>query len=128
MVTKYKNGGGYHEANSNRRPRGDVYKIYGRESLCPEPGCAFYIMWTAMNKNSPHPNAAKLWMEFTADDERQRFVTEVAGRYITSKNVRLTVPRPDLKFYKIDWQWIKVNKDDMSKRFIEEIQRGKLES
>ena len=67
-------------------------------------------------------------MEFTADDERLKFVTENAGRYITSKNVKLGYPRPELKFYKIDWQWIKVNKDDMCKRFIEELQKGRAES
>jgi iron(III) transport system substrate-binding protein len=93
--------------------------------LYPEEGTSYSVMWLCINKDAPHPNAAKLWMEFTASDVRQEFVTKNAGRYITSKNVALGIPRPPLKFHKLDWQWLKVHKDDMAKRFIEEIQKGK---
>ncbi len=96
--------------------------------IYPEEGVAFYTMWTCLNKDAPHPNAAKLWAEFVASDERQAFIAKHAGRYITNKNVELGFPRPPLKFHKLDWKWIVANKDDMCKRFIEEIRKGQQES
>lgn len=97
----------------------------GLKLLYPEEGTSYSVMWLCINKDAPHPNAAKLWMEFTASDEREEFVTKNAGRYITSKNVKLGIPRPPLKFHKLDWQWLKVHKDEMCKRFIEEIKKGR---
>ena len=94
----------------------------------PAEGTGFTIMWTLINRDAPHPNAGKLWAEFTTSDERQRFVAQKVGRYITSKNVELGMPRPFLKFHKIDWHWIKGHKDDLCKRFIEELQKGRAES
>ncbi len=96
--------------------------------LYPGPETGFFIMWIACNKNAPHSNAAKLYMEFSASDERQKFVGDNAARYIGSKNVKLGYPRPPLKLHKSDWQWVKVHKDEMAKRFIEEIQKGREES
>jgi iron(III) transport system substrate-binding protein len=96
--------------------------------IYPEEGTPYYVMWTGINSQAPHPNSAKLWMEFNADDETLKFFTENAGRYITSKNVKLGYPRPELKFYKIDWKWIKVHKDEMCKRFLKELQKGRAES
>jgi iron(III) transport system substrate-binding protein len=96
--------------------------------IYPEEGTAFAPMWQAINVNTRHPNAAKLWVEFNATDERQKFVAEKAARVITSKNVTAGFPRPPLKYHKIDWGWMKVHQDDMSKRFREEIQKGRTES
>jgi ABC-type Fe3+ transport system substrate-binding protein len=85
-------------------------------------------MWRGINKDAPHPNAAKLWIEFSATDEHQRHLSEKVARYTTSKNVKLGFPRPDLKFHKIDWKWLKVNKDDMCKRYIKEVNMGREET
>jgi iron(III) transport system substrate-binding protein len=95
--------------------------------LYPGPKTGFYIHWTAINKDSSHPNAAKLWLEFTASDKRQKYVADNAGRYIISKNVTSAIPRPDLKLHPVDWEWIKVHKNEMDKKFIEEIQIGREE-
>ncbi len=84
-------------------------------------------MWRAINKNAPHPNAAELWIEFSATDEDHEHLSEEAARYIVNKNLKLAFPRPDLKFQKIDWQWLKVHKDDMCKRVLDEINKGRAE-
>jgi iron(III) transport system substrate-binding protein len=96
--------------------------------LYPGPETGFYIMWTGINKAAKHPNAAKLWMEFNVSDERNDFVAKNAGRYIGSKNVKLGYPRPDFKLHKVDWKWIKDNKTEMVKRFMEEVKKGMAES
>ena len=86
---------------------------------------AYYPMWLSINKDAPHPNAAKLWMEFTVSDEREKFVMVNSGRYITSKNVEFTTPRPPLNFHQLDWEAIMKNKNAMSKKFLAEIAKGK---
>jgi len=96
--------------------------------LYPENLVAFYTMWTLINKDAPHPNAAKLWAEFAASEIRQKYITENAGRFITAKNVKFGIPRPALKFHKLDWEWITEHKDDMCKKFIEELQKGIAEA
>jgi iron(III) transport system substrate-binding protein len=95
------------------------------EVIYPGPETGFYILWTGMNKKAHHPNAAKLYMEFTASDERNELVTQKAGRYIGSKNVKLGIPRPPLKLHKVDWDWIKDHKDELCKRFLAEIGKSK---
>lgn len=95
--------------------------------IYPEEGAGFFVQWRAINKNAPHPNAAKLWNEFSVSDEGQKHLSDEAARYPTNKNVRLAFPRPELKFYKVDWQWLKVNKDDMCKKFIDEVNKGRAE-
>jgi iron(III) transport system substrate-binding protein len=94
------------------------------EILYPEEPVAYYTQWTLIAKAAPHPNAAKLWAEFICTDKRQQYVSKHCARYMTSKNIVLDYPRPPLKFHKLDWKWIVKNKDDMCKRFIEEIQKG----
>ena len=95
--------------------------------IYPSEGSGFFVTFKGINKNAPHPNAAKLWIEFSASDQDQKYLSEETGRYVTSKHVKLAYPRPELKFYKVDWQWLKVNKDDMCKRFIEEVNKGREE-
>ena len=54
-------------------------------------------------------------------------LSEAATRHATNKNIKLVYPRPELKFYKVDWQWFKVNKDDLCKRFVDEVDKGRAE-
>jgi len=94
--------------------------------LYPEK-TAYYEMWLSINKDAPHPNAAKLWMEFTVSDERERFVVAHSGRYVTSKNVKDTGAgaRPPLTFHQLNWEEIMKHKNDISKKFLDEINKGK---
>jgi iron(III) transport system substrate-binding protein len=95
--------------------------------IYPEEGVAYYVVWAAINKDARHPNAAKLWMEYNASNERQKFVSEKAARYITNKNVKLAYPRPPLKFHKIDWEWMRAHKNELCDRFTREIEKGRSE-
>jgi iron(III) transport system substrate-binding protein len=98
----------------------DLHVIY------PKEGVGYGIVWSAINKKAPHPNAAKLWQESLVTDEMQKLITDKMGRYTTSKRVKLAHPRPEgLKLYKLDEQWLKTHKDDMAKRFTQEIQKGR---
>jgi len=109
----------YSIAERIKKGRTDLKIIY------PKEGTAYYPMWLCINKDAPHPNAAKLWMEFEISNEREKFVMEDSGRYITSKNVEFTIPRPPLKFHKIDWKWVMEHQDEISKRMLDEIRKGK---
>ena len=95
--------------------------------IYPEEGAGFFVMWRAINKDAPHPNAAKLWMEFSATDGLQKLLAESAARYITSNRVKQAFERPEIKFRQIDWEWLKVHKDDMCKKFTEEVNKGRKE-
>jgi len=95
--------------------------------IYPEEGAGYFVQWRAINKDAPHPNAAKLWMEFSASDELQHLIAESAARYITSNRVKQVFERPEIKFRQIDWEWLKVHKDDMCKKFTEEVNKGRKE-
>jgi iron(III) transport system substrate-binding protein len=82
-----------------------------------------YIFWVAINKDVKHPNAAKLWMEFIASDERNELVADIAGAYICSKNVSPVLRPKHLNLHTLDWQWIKEHKDEMCKKFEEVMRR-----
>jgi len=94
--------------------------------LYPGPETGILIHWTAINKEAAHPNAAKLWMEFTASDERQQYAADHVARFIVSKTVQSKVfHRPKMKLHELDWKWIKEHKDEMCKKFTDEIQAGR---
>jgi len=95
--------------------------------IYPKEGAAYFVMWRGISKDAPHPNAAKLWFHFSVSDENQKHISETAARYITSKNVKMAFPRPEMKFHKVDWKWLKDNKVDMLKRFTEEVNKGRQE-
>jgi iron(III) transport system substrate-binding protein len=84
---------------------------------------SFFIFWIAINKDSKHPNAAKLWMEFNATDERNELVADIGGLYVCSKNVTPKLRPKQLNLHQIDWQWIKEHKDEMVKKFEEVMRR-----
>ena len=85
-------------------------------------------MWAGINKDAPRPNAAKLFFEYYVSDECEKLLSESAGRYITSKNVKMRFERPPMKFHKVDWKWLSVNKTKMLKEFDEAISKGRAES
>ena len=95
--------------------------------IYPKEGAAYFVMWRGISKDAPHPNAAKLWFHFGASDTYQRHISETAARYITSKNVKMAFPRPEMKLHETDWKWLKDNKVEMLKRFTDEVNKGRAE-
>ena len=73
--------------------------------------------------------SCSIWLMslFEGDREYLEKLSEAATRHATNKNIKLACPRPKLKFYKVDWQWFKVNKDDLCKRFVDEVNKGRAE-
>ncbi len=95
--------------------------------IYPDEGAAFFVMWAGINKAAPRMNAAKLFFEYYVSDECEKLLSDSAGRYITSKNVKMRFERPEMKFRKVDWQWLTKNKTKMLKQFDEAISKGRAE-
>ncbi len=101
----------------------DLHVIY------PEEGSGFYTQLDGINIVAPHPNAAKLWMEFICTDDYQLMYAEQAKALMPSQTITPTLKRPPgIKFYSIDWDWIKENRNEMVERFIKEIKAGMRET
>jgi iron(III) transport system substrate-binding protein len=96
--------------------------------IYPDEGAAFFVMWAGINKDAPRPNAAKLFFEYYVSDKCEKLLSDSAGRYITSKNVKMRFERPPMKFHKVDWKWLSANKTKMLKEFDEAISKGRAES
>ena len=96
--------------------------------IYPSEGAAFFVMWAGINKNAPNPNAAKLFSEYYVSDECEKLLSDSAGRYITSKHVKMRFERPEMKFHKIDWRWLSKNKNKLLKEFDEAVNKGRAEA
>jgi ABC-type Fe3+ transport system substrate-binding protein len=96
--------------------------------IYPKEGSAYYANYDAINKKAPHLNAAKLWMEFICSDEFQRMYAEDAHAIMPSQTIKVKAERPEIKFYTVDWKWIKENRDSLTARFMEEVKAGMRET
>lgn len=70
--------------------------------------------------NPPHPNAAKLWIEFESSQEGQILHTKLAGFVGTRKDVKPYIPRPPGAFKNVlspDPIWFMKNKKELMKNF-----------
>jgi len=73
----------------------------------PQDGAIFITGPAGIFKNSPHPNAAKLFMDFLCDEEAQRLIAERAY-YPALKGIYLSAqPRlEDMKLLMPDYKWV----------------------
>lgn len=91
-------------------------------NIYPTEGLVFRTGRTGICAGAPHPNAAKVWIDYEGSAEGQRLLNRVRGYVPTRTDVGLTRPRPaeaikaeNLMY--IDAAWFLKNKKKMIKKF-----------
>lgn len=97
---------------------GDPIKLaYPVEGVVPVPGV------TAILKDAPHPNAARLFAEWLLSDEGQASYVE-GGQYGARSDVKPPAglePLSSLKLLPVDWEKIETNAADIKARYIKAV-------
>jgi len=88
--------------------------------IYPSEGTAITLDGTAIIKNAPHPNAAKLFTDFTVSKEIQQVMVEQFGRRSVRKDVGSPAGLPTLdkiKAIKYDLEYAANNRSALLKQF-----------
>jgi iron(III) transport system substrate-binding protein len=88
--------------------------------IYPEEGTAITLDGSAIIKNAPHPNAAKLFLDFTVSKEMQQVMVDRFGRRSVRKDVGSPAGLPPLdkiKAIAYDLQYAANNRTELLKRF-----------
>jgi iron(III) transport system substrate-binding protein len=86
----------------------------------PSEGTAVTLDGTAVVKGAPHPNAARLFLDFTVTREGQTLIVEKFGRRAVRRDVGSPAGLPPLdqiKAIDYDFQWAAENRAQLLKRF-----------
>jgi len=88
--------------------------------IYPSEGTAITLDGSAVIKNAPHPNAAKLFLDFTVSKEMQDLMVEKFGRRSVRKDVGSPAGLPTLdkiKAISYDLEYAAKNREQLLKRF-----------
>jgi iron(III) transport system substrate-binding protein len=88
--------------------------------IYPEEGTAITLDGSAIIKNAPHPNAAKLFLDFTVSKEMQQVMVDRFGRRSVRKDVGSPAGLPALdkiKAINYDLEYAANNRTELLKRF-----------
>ncbi len=88
--------------------------------IYPTEGTAITLDGSAIIKNAPHPNAAKLFLDFTVSKEMQDLMVDKFGRRSVRKDVGSPAGLPALdkiKAINYDLEYAAKNRDQLLKRF-----------
>ncbi len=88
--------------------------------IYPSEGTAVTLDGSAIIKNAPHPNAAKLFLDFTVSKEMQELMVDRFGRRSVRKDVKSPAGLPTLrkiKAIKYDLEYAAGNRTELLKRF-----------
>jgi len=88
--------------------------------IYPSEGTAITLDGSAVIKNAPHPNAAKLFLDFTVSKEMQDLMVEKFGRRSVRKDVGSPAGLPALdkiKAISYDLEYAAKNREQLLKRF-----------
>ena len=91
----------------------------------PSEGALFFIYYGAMMKTAPHPNAAKLWMNFVFSKEAQKQIVDY-GFTSVRNDVTLSAESKMIKSMKAitpDFKWLRDHKDEQNKKFHEILKK-----
>ncbi|HEV8309134.1 MAG TPA: extracellular solute-binding protein [Methylomirabilota bacterium] len=86
----------------------------------PSEGTAVTLDGSALIKNAPHPNAARLFLDFTVTREAQDLIVEKFGRRSVRRDVGSPAALPPLdkiKAINYDFQYAADNRTQLLKRF-----------
>ena len=88
----------------------------------PKEGAPLVISPTAIAKDAPHPNAARLFTEFILSKENQQILADKEGLYTGHPEVTYPKDKPmlkDLKLWAVDPDELEKRNAELKKRFTE---------
>ncbi len=92
------------------------------EIVYPKEGVPLIVSPTAITSFAPHPNAAKLFTDFTFTQEIQQILAESEGLYTGHPEVKYPADKPklsELKLLPADPEELEKRNEELKKRFVE---------
>jgi iron(III) transport system substrate-binding protein len=92
------------------------------EMVYPKEGVPLVVSPTAITAFAPHPNAARLFTDFTFGRDLQQFLADSEGLYTGHAEVKYPSDKPklsDLKLLNVDAAELLKRTDEIKKRFVE---------
>ncbi len=92
------------------------------EIVYPKEGVPLVVSPTAITSFAPHPNAAKLFTDFTFTREVQQVLADSEGLYTGHPEVRYPEDKPklgDLKLLQVDPEELEKRNEEIKNRFVE---------
>jgi iron(III) transport system substrate-binding protein len=92
------------------------------EMLYPKEGVSLVVSPTAIAAFAPHPNAAKLFTDFTFSREVQQVLADSEGLYTGHPEVKYPSDKPklgELKLLQVDPEELEKRSEEIRKRFVE---------
>ena len=92
------------------------------EIVYPKEGVPLIVSPTAITSFAPHPNAAKLFTDFSFSREVQQVMADSEGLYTGHPEVKYPADKPklsDLKLLSVDPEELEKRNEEIKKRFVE---------
>lgn len=92
------------------------------EIVYPREGVPLVISPTAIMASAPHPNAARLFTDFSFTREVQQVLADSEGLYTGHPDVKYPADKPklsDLKLLQVDSDELEKRNEEIKKRFVE---------
>src|SRR5262245_11962263 len=92
------------------------------EIVYPKDGVPLVVSPTAIMSFAPHPNAARLFTDFTFGRDLQQFLADSEGLYTGHSEVKYPADKPklaDLKLLNVDPAELLKRNEEIKKRFVE---------
>jgi iron(III) transport system substrate-binding protein len=92
------------------------------EIVYPKEGVPLVVSPTAITVFAPHPNAAKLFTDFTFTREIQQVMADSEGLYTGHPDVKYPTDKPkldDLKLLTVEAEELEKRNEEIKKRFVE---------
>jgi iron(III) transport system substrate-binding protein len=92
------------------------------EIVYPREGVPLVISPTAIMSFAPHPNAARLFTDFTFSREIQQVMADSEGLYTGHPDVKYPADKPklsELKLLQVDPGELEKRNEEIKKRFVE---------
>jgi iron(III) transport system substrate-binding protein len=92
------------------------------EIVYPKEGVPLVVSPTAIASGAPHPNAAKLFTDFTFSKDVQQVLADTEGLYTGHPEVKYPTDKPklsDLKLLQVDPEELEKRNEELKKRFVE---------
>jgi iron(III) transport system substrate-binding protein len=92
------------------------------EIVYPKEGVPLVVSPTAITSFAPHPNAARLFTDFTFSREIQQVLADSEGLYTGHPDVKYPADKPklsELKLLTVDPDELEKRDDEIKKRFVE---------
>jgi iron(III) transport system substrate-binding protein len=92
------------------------------EIVYPKEGVPLVVSPTAIMASAPHPNAAKLFTDFTFTREVQQVMADSEGLYTGHPDVKYPADKPkltDLKLLTVEGEELEKRNEEIKKKFVE---------